>query len=111
MGNSPRQRKYLDTLKRAIGDIDSPYFNNRPVSDIFCSMTGGQVHGRAGHDARYYAQDVINAPAEVFADLLMLYLQRDGASMEYVRKYFPETVSAFERLLKEEIDYDAKRPK
>lgn len=111
MGNSPKQLKYLASLRSAIENRESPYFNNRPVSDIFCSMTDGQVHGRSGHDAEYYQQNPIKAPTEVFADLLMLYLRNDKESVGYVRQFFPETVAAFERILKEEIDYDAKRLK
>jgi hypothetical protein len=74
------------------------YYNNAAVSDIFSSMSGGEISGNWYHAKSYYTNPE-NGRAEVFANLHQLEAAKDTEAIEFVRGFFPETVAAFEKWL------------
>jgi hypothetical protein len=73
------------------------YNNNQSVSDIFCSMSKGEISGAWGHSKAYYRKSSGNERLEVFADLFQLKASGDSEAIEFVRRFFPDTVEAFEK--------------
>jgi hypothetical protein len=75
------------------------YYNNPAVSDIFCSMSKGNIYGNWSHPKAYYKRIAEADRLEVFANLHQLKAAGDTEAIEFVRGFFPETVSAFEKWL------------
>lgn len=70
------------------------------VSDILEGITGGNIHGVAGHGNSYWQQEG-NIEAEAFAH--MFASQFDGVRYTEMKKYFPNALKWFENKLKEAV--------
>jgi hypothetical protein len=75
------------------------YSDNPPVSDIFCSMSKGEISGGWGHSKAYYRKVRGYERLEVFANLFQLKSSGNDKAIEFVRGFFPDTVEAFEKWL------------
>lgn len=72
------------------------------LSDILCNLTYGESMGYAGHDKRYYKNDILRdsrANTEIFAGLTNLYCCPEKNAWKEAEQIFPELTNAYKGLL------------
>ena len=91
-----------EAMAKAIGP-GSDYYNHPAVSDIFCSMSKGWIRGFWGHAIGYYRGAGARVNAEVFAQLTSIYANNEQDAVEFLKKWFPNTVKVYEEKIKGEV--------
>ena len=90
----------FDKVDQAIrGDLSSMR-KHSGVSDILQAITGGNISGVAGHDLSYWSVNE-NITSEAFAH--MFESQFDAVRYREMKKYFPQSLAYFEKMLQEAV--------
>ena len=89
--------KTFDKVQKAISDDLSSMREHSGVSDIMHGLSKGNIHGVASHDISYWRQKG-SIESEAFAH--MFECQFDKARYMEMKKYFPNALAEFEKILK-----------
>ena len=73
--------------------------DNASFSDLICSLSHGNVHGKWGHSKGYYKKSPTLGRTEAFADMFALMAKNDEKAMAEVKRLFPGLHKTFLGLL------------
>jgi len=88
-------------LEQLIAERDARYFDHPSISDLFDALTNKRIHGRWGHEAKYYRiRGFGGRTKQVFANLFDLYAV-GGEDWGFVQKELPRVAAVFEVIMGE----------
>lgn len=90
----------FDKVDQAISRDLSSMRKHSGVSDILQAVTKGNISGVAGHDLSYWSVNE-NITSEAFAH--MFEAQFDAVRYREMKKYFPQSLAYFEKMLQEAV--------
>ena len=90
----------FDKVDQAISGDLSSMRKHSGVSDILQAVTKGNISGVAGHDLSYWSVNE-NITSEAFAH--MFEAQFDTVRYREMKKYFPQSLAYFEKMLQEAV--------
>lgn len=85
--------------RKAVIDYIHAHMEDPPLSDLICSLTGGEISGRWGHSPGYY-RDYSWRTVEMFANMFDLYCRQDS-HWNWIEKNFTDLTSKFRLIIKE----------